>query len=99
MQEIESTALLLKVLKSPAETELNMKRYSASVVYTLAYGKRMGDDDKDLLAVLDILEGFIRDCYPGAHLVDTFPILDFLPDFLAPWRELARLKHEREMEV
>ncbi len=36
---------------------------------------------------------------PGAHLVDAFPILDSLPDFMSPWRNEARKKHEYEMGV
>jgi hypothetical protein len=28
--------------------------------------------------------------HPGAHLVETFPILDCLPDFLAKWRRRAK---------
>jgi hypothetical protein len=35
----------------------------------------------------------------GAHLVDTFPILDNLPNFLAPWRAEANRKHDQEMDV
>ena len=89
----------MDTLTFPNELEMNMKRFSASVVFTLAYGKRLDNDNKDLYAVLDILDGFIRDCYPGAHLVDAFPILDLLPDVLAPWRAIARQKHEREVEV
>jgi len=45
------------------------------------------------------VEGFVQDCYPGSHLVDTFPILDFLPGFLAPWRKQAFAKHDFEMKL
>lgn len=99
MQEMESAKLLLDTLNLPGDMEMNMKRYAASVVFTLAYGRRLDEDDKELLAVLDILDGFIRDCYPGAHLVDTFPVMDLLPDIFSPWRASARKKHEIEMQV
>ncbi|KAF7326750.1 hypothetical protein MVEN_02594000 [Mycena venus] len=36
---------------------------------------------------------------PGAHLVDAFPVLDRLPNFLSPWRAEAQRKHQRELEV
>ncbi|KAG6852717.1 hypothetical protein C0991_009627, partial [Blastosporella zonata] len=100
MQELESTKLLFDMLTRPEESNMNTKRYSASLVFTLSYGRRLADDDQDLVSVLNILDNFIADCYPGAHLVDTFPILDkVLPDFLAPWRAAARKKHDDEMKL
>lgn len=87
------------MIKNPNRIEHNAKRFSASIVFSLAYGRRLPDDDKDLKAVENLLENFIHDCYPGAHLVDTFPILDKLPDFLAPWRAEALSKHDQELKV
>lgn len=87
------------MLQRPAESARHTKRFSASLVFNLSYGKRLSDDGKDLDDVLAILDNFIRDTYPGAHLVDNLPILDKLPDFLAPWRAQARRKHDMEMKV
>lgn len=91
--------LLTDILARPTECTLHCRRFSASLVFALSYGKRLDDDGKDLAAVTTVLENFIRDTYPGAHLVDTFPILDYLPDVFAPWRAEARRKHEFEVEV
>lgn len=33
---------------------------------------------------------------PGTFLVDTYPILDCLPDFVSPWRVRAKKMHELE---
>ena len=91
--------MLKRLYDRSSSVEFAMERYAASIVFTLTYGKRIGKDDGDLRAVLDILDGFLRDCTTGAHLVDTFPILDLLPDLLSPWRAEARMKHEKEVEV
>ncbi|KAG6908995.1 hypothetical protein DXG01_002484 [Tephrocybe rancida] len=100
IQELESTKLLFDMLNHPNEANMNVKRYAASLVFTLSYGKRLNDDDNELRAVIEILENFVNDCSPGAHLVDTFPILDrILPNFLAPWRASATKRHEDEMKV
>jgi hypothetical protein len=101
MQVEESTKLLYDMMTRPKEMHLNTKRYSASLVFRMSYGRRLSEDDADLKEVLEILDGFIEDCYPGTHLVDTFPMLDsqFIPDWIARWREEARLKHEREIKV
>lgn len=99
-QERESLRLLNNILDEPSETQLHSKLYAASLVYTLAYGKDLNDEGrKELLAILDIVEAFILDCMPGAHLVDMFPILDYLPDYLSPWRSEALKKHDHEMGV
>lgn len=98
LQEQRSRDLLLKMCTHPQDLELNFKRYAASIIYTIAFGKDM-EGDGDLHSVIDILDDFIQDCLPGAHLVDTFPILDLLPDFLSPWRNGARMKHEKDLQV
>jgi hypothetical protein len=33
------------------------------------------------------------------HLPSTFPWLDYLPDFMSPWRADAKRKHLQELEV
>ncbi|EJC99744.1 cytochrome P450 [Fomitiporia mediterranea MF3/22] len=99
MQELESIRLLSDMLRRPKEADLNTKRYAASLVFSLSYGRRMPNDDKDLKDVSEILDNFIQDAYPGSHLVDSIPILDKLPDFLSPWRKEAKAKHQYEIEV
>lgn len=99
IQDLESIRYIRDALHRPNEADLNAKRYAAALIFSLTYGKRLNDDDKDLDAVVEVLEDFIHDCYPGSHLVDTFPILDRLPDFLAPWRDGARKKHARDSKV
>ena len=88
--ELESLDMLKSLCDRNNNVEFILERYAASIVFTLTYGKRLGKDDRDLRAVLNILDGILRDCTPGAHLVDTLPVLDLLPDFLAPWRAEAR---------
>lgn len=34
---------------------------------------------------------------PGAHLVDVFPLLDYLPQFLKPWERAARERFRRDV--
>ncbi|OCH90315.1 cytochrome P450 [Obba rivulosa] len=99
IQELESLKLLHDMATRPWDASRHCQRFSASLVFHLAYGKRLGDDGADLDAVLNVLANFVRDTYPGAHLVDTFPMLDLLPDVLAPWRQEARRKHITDMKL
>jgi cytochrome P450 len=69
--------------------------YVAHLVLTLTYGSKLATED-NLQAVMPILDAVLQDAAPGAHLVDTFPILDRLPDWLSPWRHQANKKHAYE---
>ncbi|KAJ7099820.1 cytochrome P450 [Mycena epipterygia] len=99
MQQASALRLMINLIKSPAKSLNHFQRFPSSLVFTLTFGQRMNDDGKDLAAVVEILGEFVQDSYPGAHLVDTFPILDKLPDFLAPWRAEAKRKHQRELDL
>jgi hypothetical protein len=101
MQLSESVRFLHNMLHKPSEAFLHAKRFSAALVFRLAYGRHLDRGDNDLREVLQILDDFIEDCYPGTHLVDTFPILDswWIPDWVARWRGEARRKHLREVKV
>ncbi|KAF8525604.1 cytochrome P450 [Hysterangium stoloniferum] len=100
MQLLESSKLLFDSLTAPDKTFLNTKRFSASLVFTLTYGRRFSPDNAELKEVLGILDNFIENCYPGRHLVDTFPTLDsaWVPNFIATWRNKAREQHDREIK-
>ncbi|KDQ54621.1 hypothetical protein JAAARDRAFT_135284 [Jaapia argillacea MUCL 33604] len=98
-QDAGSVKLLHDILTQPDDTFMNVHRFSASLIFQLTYGRRLEGDDKDLKAVLRVLENFVREITPGSHLVDALPILDILPDLLAPWRVKALKAHEEEMKL
>ncbi|KAJ7196347.1 cytochrome P450 [Mycena pura] len=99
MQYTESLRLLADLVGAPEEYYHHFLRFPASLVFTLSYGQRINDEGKDLADVQRIFTTFVEDLTPGAHLVDTFPILDWLPDFLSPWRAEAKEKHQHELEL
>ncbi|KAF8511560.1 cytochrome P450 [Hysterangium stoloniferum] len=98
-QIAESIRLLYDSLIRPREWIKNSKRFSASLIYRLTYGRPFGEDDDDLNELLEITERSLKDGYPGAHLVDIFPVLDVLPNFLAPWRARAKAAHDVELRL
>lgn len=99
LKQLRSCDLLLELIEHPQDLQIAMHRYAASIIYSLAYGKRMKDNDEELNAIMGLVESFTEDCARGAHLVDIFPVLDCLPDVLAPWRNEARRKYKKEAEV
>ncbi|KAJ6471949.1 cytochrome P450 [Mycena sanguinolenta] len=98
MQHAESLRLLVDLFRAPTDYYRHFSRFPASLVFALSYGQPLNDDGKDLEELQDIVLSFVKDITPGAHLVDTFPILDRLPDFLAKWRTEAKQKHQHELE-
>ncbi|KAJ7350048.1 cytochrome P450 [Mycena albidolilacea] len=92
-----SLRLLRDMAKAQTEFFRHVPRFPASLVFALIFGREL--EEHDLAEVQKILADFVFDINPGAHLVDTFPMLDLLPDFLSPWRAEARRKHLRELAV
>jgi cytochrome P450 len=99
LQHQESLRLLVDLAKTPENYYHHVQRFPASLVFKLTFAQPLNDDGKDLATAISIFVGFVKDITPGAHLVDTFPMLDLLPDFLSPWRAEAKRKHERELEL
>ncbi|KAL0575803.1 hypothetical protein V5O48_006157 [Marasmius crinis-equi] len=100
IQETEATKLLHNMMADPTNATRHSRRFAASLVFHLSYGGRLKDDDNDLEAVTRILHDFVREAFPGAHIVDSFPWLDdILPEILAPWRKEATERHKYAMSV
>jgi hypothetical protein len=59
--------------------------YAASVVMSFTYGKTTPTSYKDpeIIAINQSLARFGRAVKPGAYLVDTYPILRFIPGYLS----------------
>jgi hypothetical protein len=88
--------LLSDIFKAPTKAYISIKWYTAETLFTLVYAKNFGEDGGDLRTLLHILETFVTDMHPLQYMVDTFPVLDWLPDALASWRPKARKMHNYE---
>ena len=99
IQERGAMKLLSDVLKAPTNAYLGIKWYTAQTLLTLVYGKEFDEDGGDLRTLLHILETFIQDMHPLKYAVDTFPVLDWLPDAVSPWRAEAKKMHKYESDV
>lgn len=88
--------MLYDFIRDPTCYENWFERYAGSVIMRLAYGKSIkSKDDPRLRAVLKCAHDIERAASPGAYLVDTMPLLMWLPNWLAPFkREANRLFEE-----
>ncbi|KAG1855924.1 cytochrome P450 [Suillus subluteus] len=77
--------LVIDILNDPKNHQGHAMRYAASVVMSFTYGKTTPTSytDPEIVAVNESLARFGRAMKPGAYLVDTYPILRFVPGYLS----------------
>ncbi|KAG1764164.1 cytochrome P450 [Suillus placidus] len=77
--------MVLDILNDPKNHQSHAMRYAASVVLSFTYGKTTPTSytDPEVVAVNKSLARFGRAMKPGAYLVDTYPILRFVPGYLS----------------
>ncbi|OJJ35401.1 hypothetical protein ASPWEDRAFT_40597, partial [Aspergillus wentii DTO 134E9] len=73
-------------------------RYTASLGYTLQYGKRLEGEENNFeimetsAIVKELVEALTQ---IGFGIVELFPVLDCLPSFLAPWKKFGEKSYTR----
>jgi len=78
----------MDLVRSPQNFERHLERYAASVVMTVAYGKRVDDmNDPAVQMVLEMMQYMASLNVPGRFLAESFPVLAKFPDLLAPWKK------------
>lgn len=94
VQLLETAKLMDSLLQTPTRYEILLNMYSANVIMRLTYAKSFQTgDEAELKRVIHIGHELERVMSPGAYLVDTFPVLLWLPSWLAPFkREAASLQ-------
>ncbi|KAK4545451.1 hypothetical protein LTR36_002801 [Oleoguttula mirabilis] len=99
-QILESTRLLYDLIRNPEDYEGWLMRYSSGLIFRVGFGKVMKDNDDPLLKRLFAENHQLeRVASPGAYLVDTFPILMNLPDWLAPFKRELKALHVEEQDI
>ncbi|KAL4789837.1 cytochrome P450 [Aspergillus venezuelensis] len=107
LQDLEAQQLLFDVL---AEWDLygekgvdfhhHFERAMASTIYCLNYGYRLKTGyEKELMDGKRVQAEFARTGQVGAYLVDSFPSLNYLPKFLAPWKKEGEELYELERSL
>ncbi|KAK5164027.1 uncharacterized protein LTR77_010118 [Saxophila tyrrhenica] len=96
-QELESTRMIVGLIREPRRYEHWLELYSAAVVFRLAFGKRIETGEEEVVRrIMKVNHTLERVASPGAYLVDTFPILMKLPKFLAPFKKELQELHREE---
>ena len=96
IQDLESKQLVWEMLSTNDFTK-SFQRFTASAMFTLAFGKALSKEDvkRDEIRHMDeMVELTFQVVSVGSFLVDVFPILDHLPRFLSKWKTVAEKAHE-----
>ncbi|KAI0779913.1 cytochrome P450 [Fomes fomentarius] len=80
MQRRETYTLLQGLCESPERVNDHIKRWSAALVFDMAYGHRIASLDDPLVTLNErVTEGTVLAGSPGSMLVDFIPILKHYP--------------------
>ncbi|KAI0813661.1 putative cytochrome P450 oxidoreductase OrdA-like protein [Xylaria sp. FL0064] len=94
LQTTEVGHFLLHVLRSPENLVNHIRKAVGAIVLKIAYGYTAEPHQDDVLISMvgDAMDKFARAAVPGAFLVDLFPILNGLPDWMpgTSWKKTAR---------
>ncbi|KAK3497921.1 cytochrome P450 [Neurospora hispaniola] len=98
-QMLENKQMLYEMITKPDEFLYNIRRYSNALTTTMVYGWRTPTyNDEKMRQLFDGFSEFAEINQTGmAALIDFFPILRYLPDFLLPARKKAKDLHKKEL--
>ncbi|KAM5541771.1 hypothetical protein V8D89_004500 [Ganoderma adspersum] len=90
MQEEETNKLMLRMLRDPKNFYRHPRESTGALILRLAYGYEVascadagaGDSDALVRAVEVAMHGFAKASEPGAFLVDNFPALRYVPEWI-----------------
>ncbi|KIW16839.1 hypothetical protein PV08_04029 [Exophiala spinifera] len=100
LQDLESKQLMFELLDPDADFSDRFHRYSSSLIFALAYGRRLTRGNEPEIKAIDlVMENFLYAARVGTWIVDSLPVLNYLPKFLAPWKKLGDQLHEFEAKL
>ncbi|KAI0336626.1 cytochrome P450 [Cubamyces sp. BRFM 1775] len=103
MQEEETHRLMLRFLRDPDNFYRHPRESTGALILRLAYGYEVSSEQTQdpLVGVVEIaMQGFANASEPGAFLVDNFPVLRYVPEWMMPrggFKAVAR-RMRRELD-
>ncbi|KAJ5724419.1 Cytochrome P450 [Penicillium malachiteum] len=98
VQEAEATRLCGALLTNASSYEGLIDRFTASVVFSIAYGHRIDSMDSNIIQQrLGFMQYSASLNVPGRYLAETFPWMKYIPNIFAPWK--AEIQHRGKEEA
>jgi cytochrome P450 len=100
VQEAEATRLCHQLVEQPTAYEAFLDRYTASIVFTIAYGHRIDSLQSPIIRQrMKIMHRNAALNVPGRYLVESFPVLKHVPDAFAPWKREIKAWGQEEADA
>ncbi|KAI0088573.1 cytochrome P450 [Irpex rosettiformis] len=99
--QAEAAALAtLRTIIDPNGWENNIEVYTASIIFSTVYGWPPLEANSPALKVaFELSERISSSIVPGAFLVDIFPLMKFLPAWMARWKREGMTFHDKMSAV
>ncbi|KAJ7693199.1 cytochrome P450 [Mycena rosella] len=92
--EAETHRFLKRVLSKPNPEHLSghLRKLTGGIILRMTYGIEVQEEEDPFVTLIeDANDNFNAATVPGAFLVDVFPAMLHLPEFLAPFKRTARI--------
>ncbi|KAF3391846.1 hypothetical protein DPV78_010698 [Talaromyces pinophilus] len=99
VQDIESKQVVHDLLTSH-DFSSSFERYAMSLAFTLAYGIRLDSITRPEISEMRFVIHCLLDGLKNVTMamVELFPLLDHLPQFIAPWKKFWQERHNRTIQ-
>lgn len=101
IQAREAQRLAISMIQDPTRYQFWLERFSTCVSVRQGFGKDLNTEEEaewHTKKILTRMRDIDRLGTPGNYLVESLPILMYLPEWLAPFKREARRLHESELE-
>ncbi|CAG8214192.1 unnamed protein product [Penicillium olsonii] len=100
VQDYESKRLLISLLNEPRRYEKWFELYASGVIFRIGFSKWIETGEESAVKkIIQVNHNLERVASPGAYLVDSMPVLNRLPDAMAPFKKEGRRLHEEELTL
>jgi cytochrome P450 len=100
VQEAEAVRLCQMLVDNSQDFESLLDRFTASVVFTIAYGHRIDSMQSPIIRQrMKLMHIMASLNVPGRYLAESFPILASIPDALAPWKRQVKRWGDENQEA
>ncbi|KAF8264521.1 cytochrome P450 [Lactarius quietus] len=88
IQGRETLMLALAMIKSPPDPEKPFQRHTSSIMLSVNYNflPVESEDDPVVIRVVKHMEHIVHKSWPGAHLVEFFTWMRYIPSRFAKWK-------------
>ncbi|CAJ2501539.1 Uu.00g043920.m01.CDS01 [Anthostomella pinea] len=98
IQEAEASRLCYQLLSAPEDYEKLLERFTSSIVFSVSYGHRIDSLDAEVIRQrFEFMHYSSSLNVPGKYLVESFPVLKYVPNVFAPWK--ADIQHHGRREA